>query len=175
MPCGHDKRLVCVEVMDALRKRTHSIPEHEVFRFAQKVVVAKSGCWEWIGSRMGNGYGQFYVAGKSVSSHRYSYEIIKGPVAGGFDLDHLCRNRPCVNPAHLEPVSRSVNIKRGDIRMNNGNAAKTSCPAGHPYNEENTCIRKPSHRAPFRTCRACARLRARKSTSTKIMEVCYGS
>lgn len=76
-----------------------------------------NGCWIWVGVRH-FGYGRFMVstrreAPKCVAAHRFSYERLVGPIPLGLDLDHLCRNRACVNPAHLEPVTRQVNIARG--------------------------------------------------------------
>lgn len=76
--------------------------------------VRKSdGCWEWTGSLSGGGYGQFRVHGKQAQVHRFAYGLLVGPVPEGLELDHLCRNRRCVNPAHLEPVTRSINVARG--------------------------------------------------------------
>jgi hypothetical protein len=67
------------------------------------------GCWEWIGARNGNGYGS---SCGSDPAHRVAYSWLVGPIPEGQELDHTCRNRACVNPHHLEPVSRSENRKR---------------------------------------------------------------
>lgn len=73
-------------------------------------------CWVWTAARHGKGYGMFSVDRKrKVRAHRFAYEMMVGPIPEGLDLDHLCRNRACVNPEHLEPVTRSVNLKRGNV------------------------------------------------------------
>lgn len=81
--------------------------------------VDKSGgvdaCWPWIAHLAWNGYGEFRVSQHClVKAHRYAYILLVGPVPAGLDLDHLCRNRACCNPGHLEPVSRRVNARRGE-------------------------------------------------------------
>jgi hypothetical protein len=75
--------------------------------------VDQSGdCWLWMGART-RGYGRFEVDGKGMAVHRFAYELLIGPVPEGLQIDHLCRNRPCVNPAHLEPVTNRENTMRG--------------------------------------------------------------
>lgn len=106
-------------------------------------------CWRWQGAGNGNGYGVMTVARRKVYVHRFSYELLVGPIPPGSELDHLCHNgdpdcvdeskclhRSCCNPDHLEAVSRAINAKRG----NGGQLqrAKTKCPQGHPYDEQNT-------------------------------------
>lgn len=90
-------------------------------------------------------------------AHRFAYEDIVGPILEGLTIDHLCRVRHCVNPAHLEPVTHLENVRRGNGGLNQ--LAKTHCPKGHPYDEENT-YRLPS-RPSGRYCRACRRERNR--------------
>jgi hypothetical protein len=75
---------------------------------------AGTRCLEWTATRSNHGYGRFQLApGKPVGSHRWFYEYLFGPVGDGLEMDHLCRNRACCNPVHLEPVTRSVNVRRG--------------------------------------------------------------
>jgi hypothetical protein len=77
-------------------------------------VTKTEGCWEWKGAKDGDGYGHLGVAGSVVGAHRYAYELLVGPIPEGLHLDHLCRNRPCVNPDHLEPVTQAVNVGRAN-------------------------------------------------------------
>lgn len=89
-----------------------------VVRFIDKVdfTGGPDDCWMWVGSLSGNGYGriQGYVVDASPKlAHRVAYELVNGPIPEGMQLDHLCRNRRCVNPAHLEPVTCGENLRRG--------------------------------------------------------------
>lgn len=90
-------------------------------------------CWEWTAS-LGFGYGRYYssVQKKTVRAHRASYEMLVGPIPEGLTIDHLCRNRACVNPDHLEPVTSQVNILRG-YGISALNARKVVCPNGHEF------------------------------------------
>ena len=107
-------------------------------------------CWTWLGSLFKTGYGQFWNGEKVVRAHRYSYELLKGEIPKGLQLDHLCRNRYCVNPKHLEPVTNRENVLRGNGICGN-NARKTHCKNGHLFNEENTINLKGNRRQ----CRIC--------------------
>jgi hypothetical protein len=80
-------------------------------RFWEKVEKG-SGCWLWRGRLSGGGYGQFKVAGREAMAHRYAYELLVGAIPDGREIDHLCRVRACVNPAHLEAVTHSTNVSR---------------------------------------------------------------
>lgn len=108
---------------------------NDLARFFGSVRVSPTGCWEWTGSlNIPNGYGRFYRringVGRLRLAHRVSYETFVGPIPAGLEMDHLCRNKPCCNPAHLEPVTRSENIRRFV-------ATVTHCPKGHPRTPEN--------------------------------------
>lgn len=116
-----------------------------------------TGCIEYTGSRNEFGYGLIQIDGKCRSAHRKSYELARGPIPEGLHIDHLCRNPPCVNPAHLEPVTCKENIMRSPVAPAAINAAKTHCPQGHPYDEANTYMISDGRRQ----CRTCQRLRAR--------------
>lgn len=122
-----------------------------------------SGCWLWIGHISVLGYGVTWTRDSSratgwkrQSAHRCAYELFVGPIPEGMELDHLCRVRSCVNPAHLQPVTHTVNVRRGKAAEVNGGRqrAKTHCAWGHEYTPENT--RWASSR-PHRSCRTCER------------------
>lgn len=118
-------------------------------------VVKTEGCWRWLGSHS-RGYSYAWRAGRMRLAHREVYELLIGPVPPGKQLDHLCRNRGCVNPNHLEPVSQRENMARGICWERN--RSKTHCPHGHPYDAANTSYMKGSKR---RRCLTCHRERER--------------
>lgn len=120
------------------------------------IYVDDNECFNWIGCLTVNGYGRFNLNGVMIRAHRLSYEIYKGEIPKGLEIDHLCRNRKCVNPEHLEVVTKQENILRGELGLIN--KSKTHCKYGHEFNEKNTY--KRSHGA--RTCRECNRIRASK-------------
>ncbi|MFD3594293.1 HNH endonuclease signature motif containing protein [Nocardia sp. NPDC058640] len=124
-------------------------------RFWRKVQRdAATGCWRWVAAKSTTGYGKFALVAVSPGyAHRISYIELVGPVPEGLVLDHLCRNRLCVNPAHLEPVRQRINVLRGESPVA-ANVHKTFCANGHPYDEKNT-YRRPG--ADKRGCRLCRR------------------
>jgi hypothetical protein len=104
-------------------------------------------CWEWIGAKSDTGYGSIGVEGKTCHAHRLSYERYVGPIPQGMQIDHLCRNRACVNPDHLEAVSPKTNSRRGAQV-----ALKTHCAQGHPWTAEHIYLRPGSDKKMCRTC-----------------------
>lgn len=122
-----------------------------------RTVVTLTGCWEWLGSKSG-GYGSLGSSGGYV--HRIMYEAAKGPIPDGLTLDHLCRNKACCNPDHLEPVTCRENTARG-LSPVARNMRKTHCPQGHAYDEGNTYWKRGIYNME-RTCKECNRRRARE-------------
>jgi len=114
-------------------------------------VIGGGGCWEWVGSQTSDGYGQWRAFGEHVA-HRAVYRLLRGAIPEGLTLDHLCRNTGCVNPDHLEPVTIRENLLRGEGACAK-NARKTHCLRGHPFNTDNTYLRKGGGRR----CRTCDR------------------
>src|SRR5581483_10657197 len=109
-----------------------------------------TGCWVWTGTLSADGYGRVYTGARNTAwAHRVSYELHRAPIPAGCQIDHLCRNRACVNPAHLEVVSARENTLRG-ATVTARNARKTHCIHGHPFDAANTIYRHGR-----RECRAC--------------------
>ncbi len=125
-----------------------------ISRFWKKVEASPVDCWNWTAWKNQKDYGRFWDGTRSVMAHRFLWEQMNGVIPEGFELDHLCRNPACVNPQHLEVVTRSENILRGRAPELNRQRqlSKTHCPRGHAYDKENTYIR-PDNRG--RECRAC--------------------
>ena len=98
-----------------------------------------SGCWLWLGATTKDGYAVFRSQRKLIYAHRFSYQKSIGEIPAGCELDHLCRNRMCSNPHHLEAVSHRENCLRGKSPVADC-AQKTHCPRGHQYNKQNTRI-----------------------------------
>jgi len=109
------------------------------------------GCWEWTGAKR-DGYGALTIDGRMVRVHRWVYERLHGPIPTGLQTDHLCRNRACINPAHLELVTNKENVLRGE-GVTAENHRKTHCQYGHPFDAANTRITSRGRRQ----CRTCHR------------------
>lgn len=96
-------------------------------RFLSLIEMLPTGCWRWIGNKTANGYGRFYFRGVEERAHRVSYRYFIGDLPAytyrDGELDHLCRNRACVNPTHLELVTHQTNIRRGTVGGHRGDAA----------------------------------------------------
>lgn len=139
-------------------------------RFWTKVTrLGPDDCWPWTAFINPEGYGHFGTGdGKVGRAHRVAYQLAVGPIPKGSVLDHtchtgecvvpgnLCPHRRCCNPKHLEPVTNRVNLRRGNSGRNN--SAKTNCPKGHEYTEENTLLHR-SRGLTIRRCRTCEDVR----------------
>lgn len=122
-------------------------------RFWVKVDAATGSleeCWEWRGALTQAGYGQGvdHSTGRFWLAHRVAFEQLRGSIPDGLHIDHLCRNRLCVNPWHLEPVTNRENVRRGM-----SGELKTECANGHPYTPANVYL----HQGRHRQCRVCGR------------------
>lgn len=128
------------------------------------VHVDASGCWIWQGGLDSGGYGQITVDRTNRRAHRVSYEVFVGPVPDGLQLDHRCRVHPCVNPAHLEPVTPRENTERGWLAR----GLPTYCGNGHLWAEN----ARPRRRGDgwVRECRACSANRTRRRRSRRVRD-----
>lgn len=126
--------------------------------------VDKRDCWEWRGPTADQwGYGRFHALYDELGErqcNRISYTLLVGPVADGLQLDHLCRNPPCVNPAHLEPVTARENCHRSPVAPASLNSRKTHCKWGHELTPENTYTYATARGRPSRACQQCRRERS---------------
>lgn len=111
-------------------------------------------CLVWTGKLDKDGYGR----NKGIMAHRVAYQEAGHELISGLEIDHLCRNRACINPDHLEQVTHKENTLRGNT-ITAANKAKTHCPLGHEYTEENTYIVKPKK---LRQCRRCNLISVKK-------------
>lgn len=131
-------------------------------RLREKIWVnPKTGCWLWTGYVTKAGYARISGARRTsrrwVYVHRATYEFFRGKISDDLELDHLCRERSCVNPAHLEPVPHTENIARGNWK-DHWYRTRTHCKKGHVLDEANIVIWKNDHRR----CRICNRENQRR-------------
>lgn len=124
-------------------------------RIMAKVAISPTGCWEWTGANA-HGYGHITIAGRVLGTHRVMYEEKVGSIPDGLHLDHLCRNPPCCNPDHLEPVTALENIHRGTSPKIVAHLAGT-CTRGHDL-ATYAYRRKSTGQVVY--CRACRALKA---------------
>ena len=110
-------------------------------------------CWPWLQSCGSHGYGQTWTGSHVVLAHRVAWVLTVGTIPANLTIDHVCRNKRCVNPMHLRLLT---NVENG---RGNGNSLKTHCPARHEYTEANTYRNKRGHRF----CRQCRRDKRKKS------------
>ncbi len=124
--------------------RPRTAPEARFFAMVRE----DGACWTWTGNVDPGGYGTFWTGGGRAKAHRWSYEFFVADIPHGLQLDHLCRNRGCVNPWHLEPVTARVNTLRSE-GITAAHARRTTCLHGHP-------LEQAGDRRVCRTCRRAA-------------------
>ncbi len=134
-------------------------------RFWRKVHVLENGCWEWTASAVGPpGFkGASYWSREEqrmVYAYRLSYEAFVEIIPSHLEIDHLCRNRLCIRPSHLEAVTHRENVRRGEAHLISARVrgSRTQCPRGHPYDAKNTL----NDNRGARQCRVCSRDRLRR-------------
>lgn len=155
---------------DDWRRRPRASLKDRLF----KKVAKTATCWLWTGAADQRGYGRIgrgAAGAGTVAPHRAAYELLRGPIPNGLELDHLCRNPRCVNPDHLEPVTHRENLARG-TGFSAVNAAKDVCPSGHPYSGDNLLVLPRRHGGMVRLCRACKKAHDRKRYLSKKAQQC---
>jgi hypothetical protein len=120
-------------------------------------VDPKTRCWVWNGKRTAAGYGYVQIDGRMEYMHRLCYEVNVSPIPEGLGLDHLCENRACCNPEHLDPVTQAENMRRMAER-------RRTCQRGHPWSPENTYVAPDGERQ----CRTCNRGRWRARARQRV-------
>lgn len=136
-------------------------------RIKSNTTINERGCWVWQRHITPNGYGVISVNGKSSSAHRTSYTLFKGRIPEGFQIDHLCKVRSCVNPKHLEAVTAKENVRRSNSYAQQ-EASRTHCKYGHEFTPNN--IYKASQ-GNGRNCRTCMRNRTKQRYAMKKIVV----
>ena len=137
-------------------KNLDTVTNQELERFENLYLPEpNTGCWLWLGytSKTSNGYGRFYWRRKQVRAHRFAYLAFIGEISPGLVVDHVCRNRICVNPDHLRLVTPRQNTLENSQSPAYFEAARTSCNQGHPFSAENTYVRRRDGSRECRTCR----------------------
>lgn len=139
------------------KRNRSSYTKNPVVRLLRTVEFDESGCWAWKGTIDHDGYGRVYHLGKKVRAHRLSYELLVGELTPGLVVDHVCRNKACINPDHLELVSQSENVKRSLPTSKNGMTRgkykkRPTCYRGH--------FKEWDHQADgYKPCRECQKIR----------------
>ena len=132
-----------------------------VERLLSKTQQSDDGCWVWTGATTGRtNYGQTRLEGVKMTAHRAMWTVLVGPIGSGVELDHLCRNRLCVNPDHLEPVTPRTNWERGEAPSSVAQRTNT-CKRGHPLSGDNLVPWQLENRGR-RQCKACQRENQRR-------------
>lgn len=154
--------------IDLASGQSVELRDADIERFLSKIGGPDLECWTWDGGLDRYGYAAFTVGRGQrkryrLLAHRVSYLLLAGAIPDGLTLDHLCRNRACLNPAHLEPVTIRENTRRSPIAPASLNAMRTHCPSGHVLEGANVYVDGRGYRA----CRTCRRVRSSASNRSR--------
>jgi len=151
-----------------MRFELKNYPQAKILKLRHRMdsnyTVSPTGCWVWNLSLNVGGYGKVKFAGHTLTAHRLYYQLYRGVISSELVVDHLCRNRACINPDHLEPVTQWVNNARG-VGVSAENLKKTHCKNGHEFTKENTIVGKNR-----RSCRACAKAATSRRDKQRTLE-----
>lgn len=136
------------------------ISEKDIKRYWRFVDIrGNDECWEWLGSDNGTEYGKFWLNNETKYAHRISYFLAYGNIEDGYQIDHLCKNRKCVNPNHLEKVTVKINNNRGNS-FSGKRIKRTHCSKGHLLSDDNLCENYLAR--GLRVCKICKQEQAEK-------------
>jgi hypothetical protein len=157
------------------RRNPYKEPVSILDRFLTNIIKNSNGCWDWTKSINSDGYGCFKYKGKNTKAHRVSLLLHGLIIPKGMFIDHICRNRKCVNPDHLRIVTPKQNALENSVSFSAINKLKTHCYKGHEFNFRNTSYMENGHRH----CKECQRLRSRRRRSERrepsYESSCHGS
>lgn len=151
---------------DVIHFANRNLTEAEWGRFQSKVDVAPSGCWLWNGPLDKDGYGTFYLRRRGRRAHRVGWFLLNGPIPEQMVVNHVCKQRSCVNPQHLQIVTPRENSLRDSQSPAAVNARKTHCPKGHPYDR----VHGSGGGKKQRVCSECQRDKQRRLRQRWIAE-----
>lgn len=146
-----------------VRRRALALePDHIRARLMSKVRISENGCWLWRAYRTKDGYGHFSIADRMLEAHRVAWELDRGAIPAGLEIDHICKNPSCVNPQHMELVTHAENLRRGD-GWGGKHFKKQTCIHGHAMRR----VFLPGAKRHRRICDECRRAWWKRSSQRK--------